>query len=526
MSSLEIQKNTTETNQPKTLKIEKNFVLSGDYCRFIDVDEEFAYVSNFGGQIFILPLETFTKESSQIIKAHTNYCFQVYKYKGMLVSCSGDSTVKVTDPNTKKCIRTFEVKSKFVFETLIVENRIFCCGRDNFIMCWNYETGKVIKKINTEVNFLSMTKPNDYIFISDTNGHVNVLDIEKYKIIHRFKVHENDVQYIINKNNILYTIGNHQEKNIKSWDCTTYKELKPFIGHEKGQVVIKTKWNYLFSAGYDHTIKIWDLDTHKCLFSVLTGGNIWCLDLNHKYIVAGYEKSILTINIEDQLQINSNNDFLKLKESQFQTDLIIHEIPVHESILKIRTGKSGYEVKKVLEKSFTKEEAEIFLEWIYGKNLNLKKIEKIANAFQIENIQKKSMQQDLMNAYNDEDSKDFYIVVKDLENEEYNEEDEEEEEEEIPVHKFILIAKCGLFRNFFENVKEETKKVQDYSGKSIETLDLFIKFLYTSQIELTADDDPQLIIEELEDAHAYYQLNKFSNLDNLLKKLKRQFNLN
>ncbi|KAJ6250059.1 hypothetical protein M0813_16431 [Anaeramoeba flamelloides] len=72
----------------------------------------------------------------------------------------------------------------------------------------------------------------------------------------------------------------------------------------------------------------------------------------------------------------------------------------------------------------------------------------------------------------------------------------------------------------FENITEESKSVKDYSGKSIESIEILIKYFYTEKIELTADHDPLLIIEELEDSIEYYQLNENSNILSQLNEIK------
>ncbi|KAJ3425990.1 kelch-like protein [Anaeramoeba flamelloides] len=100
--------------------------------------------------------------------------------------------------------------------------------------------------------------------------------------------------------------------------------------------------------------------------------------------------------------------------------------------------------------------------------------------------------------------------------------------EEIPVHKFILLARSGLFMEMFDNVneKDNLNKVQDYSNKSIESLEILIKYFYTNSIEMTADQDPKLIVDELSDAVEYYQLNAQWNFESELLKIKKQFDLN
>ncbi|KAJ3436092.1 hypothetical protein M0812_18138 [Anaeramoeba flamelloides] len=132
----------------------------------------------------------------------------------------------------------------------------------------------------------------------------------------------------------------------------------------------------------------------------------------------------------------------------------------------------------------------------------------------------------LHDLFNDEDSKDFTLLIKnddDDDDDEDEEEDEDEDEyEEIPVHKIILLTRSGLFREMFENITEESKSVKDYSGKSIESIEILIKYFYTEKIELTADHDPLLVIEELEDSIEYYQLNENSNILIQLNEIKNK----
>ncbi|KAJ6248478.1 btk-binding protein-related [Anaeramoeba flamelloides] len=208
-----------------------------------------------------------------------------------------------------------------------------------------------------------------------------------------------------------------------------------------------------------------------------------------------------------------NEEFLKLFKSGTFSDYQISEIDCHKSILSFRTGKSPEEVKKHLEENYNKKQIENFLRAIYGSNSNSKEITNISTKMGIPEFPKKKLSQDLKNLYSDENSKDFSIIVTN------DEEKEEENDVEIPVHKFLLIVRSGLFREMFQNINQDFNKVKDYSGKTVESLEILIKFFYTNEIKLIADDDPVLISEELEDAIDYYKLNKFCGLDTQLNNI-------
>ncbi|KAJ6228623.1 hypothetical protein M0813_08660 [Anaeramoeba flamelloides] len=223
--------------------------------------------------------------------------------------------------------------------------------------------------------------------------------------------------------------------------------------------------------------------------------------------------------------VSSNSDFLILYETGKFSDYSIKNIKVHKSFLECRLGQRPIkEIEQILE-NYTEKEINIFLKWVYSSAIeNYALIVEICKKLKIEQLYKANFNQDLFALYKDDDSKNFDLIVN--EDQDEDEENEEGNYEEIPVHKYVLYARSGLFRDMFDTIDENSTSVTDYSGKTVESLEILIKYFYTANIELTADDDPQLIIEELIDAKEYYQLNKLSNINYLLNNLKKQFNIN
>ncbi|KAJ3427365.1 regulator of chromosome condensation [Anaeramoeba flamelloides] len=218
-------------------------------------------------------------------------------------------------------------------------------------------------------------------------------------------------------------------------------------------------------------------------------------------------------------------DLINLLNSEKFADLCIHKVNVHKVILQCRIGLEPNNIKQIFEEHFTKSEFESVLQWVYGeKRFGLELDKKMKQYFDIPNFNSKKLINDISKLYNDEDSKDFTIKIKN--NDDEDDEDEDDEVfEEIPVHKCILYARSGLYRDMFQNIQTETNEVQDYSQKSFESLEIIIKYFYIENIHLTADDDPQLVVDELEDASEYYQLSNSGLFNGFLKNIKRQFKL-
>ncbi|KAJ6250773.1 hypothetical protein M0813_15588 [Anaeramoeba flamelloides] len=220
-------------------------------------------------------------------------------------------------------------------------------------------------------------------------------------------------------------------------------------------------------------------------------------------------------------------DMKDIFKSGAVSDKTISNINYHNVIFEARIPKNRELLLRVLN-GYGSDEVQQFLNWVYTGAISNEIVVKIANASGIQGIESYNLSDDLRKLSKDEESYDFTILVKiedeeedeEEEEEEENEEEEEEDYEEIPCHKVILAARSKLFRDMFENIKEEANTVKDISGKSFECLEVFVNYLYTDQIEFTADHDVESILEELEDAGEYYQLYQELNFKMKLDKIK------
>ncbi|KAJ3449105.1 hypothetical protein M0812_05249 [Anaeramoeba flamelloides] len=267
---------------------------------------------------------------------------------------------------------------------------------------------------------------------------------------------------------------------------------------------------------------IQDIDCRYHLFAILTQDNeIWVqglfngTDSNNTSVIRKIQTGTNLINelsSFNQMKCTSENlifffksnsyltqDLENLLKNGYFSDCDIQNIQVHKILIETRIGKSFDLIKKYLESNCKLNEIQDLLKWIYcDQMINFKRINEILNHLGIQNAQKtKLLKNDLKQLLFDEQTSDFKIVMK----------NEEEEEEELYIHKFILAARSGLFLNMFQNIEENLQKVKDYSGKSLETIELLISFLYTDELPITADTDQEFIKEEFEDIVEYYQLN-------------------
>ncbi|KAJ3448142.1 pep-cterm sorting domain-containing protein [Anaeramoeba flamelloides] len=243
--------------------------------------------------------------------------------------------------------------------------------------------------------------------------------------------------------------------------------------------------------------------------------------------ITGVEYYTLWVVTSDEYEranklMQSYLPYQKLLEAKEHTDMEISGIKVHSSMLRLRTDLEPQYIKNHLEKALLNEDYyQEFVDFIYGKDFKIQN-ESVKDCFRVlgldfENFP--SFGEQLTKKFNkDNDEKDFTILVPDPE--------EPEEVDEIDVHKIILQARSGLYRNMFNNVQDNTSQVKDFSGKSIDTLELIIKYFYTGNLDITADMDIDIILEELQDAQEYFQIDPKLNFVNDLHQLTRKYQKN
>ncbi|KAJ3428874.1 kelch domain-containing protein [Anaeramoeba flamelloides] len=144
----------------------------------------------------------------------------------------------------------------------------------------------------------------------------------------------------------------------------------------------------------------------------------------------------------------------------------------------------------------------------FAKNFEFPHLLNILN--QEENCFTKSVDKlktDLIKFYDEESSKDFTIIV---------------DEVEILVHKDILIAFSELYRDMFYTIDEEENTVKEASKRKPKSIKALIEFFYTRDI-IDMEFD---IAVDLLDAVQYYGLNINSPITSLnIKKLKTTMDL-
>ncbi|KAJ5066504.1 ankyrin repeat family protein [Anaeramoeba ignava] len=230
------------------------------------------------------------------------------------------------------------------------------------------------------------------------------------------------------------------------------------------------------------------------------------------------------------------DDFHNLFIEKQLVDFEISTFGVHKLIIEARTGKKAEEIEKILMK-YTDNEIKNVLTWIYKGELKGKKEKKekeekeenkktkdILKECGINNIAMRDLKEDIgkLYYYDDDDEKENKIQNENSNenlNENLNENQKdfiiEVEGKQIKAHKLVLAARSNLFRQTFILIKDDSNRTKDFTEKSFEAMNFFIKFLYTDQMDekeyrdLVEKDSQDFDFDFFND---YYQLHPNSRI--------------
>lgn len=163
--------------------------------------------------------------STKILRGHTNGIMCLQFDDNILATGSYDATIKIWDINTGEEIRTLAGHTAGVRCLQFEDNRLFSGGLDRTIRLWNWKTGELLRT-----------------FPGHTGGIVSL----------HFA------------NNILAT--GSMDHTIRVWNFPD-KSTFNLKGHTDwvNAVKIDGPSRTIFSASDDCTVRLWDLDTKRCL---------------------------------------------------------------------------------------------------------------------------------------------------------------------------------------------------------------------------------------------------------------------
>ncbi|KAH7377703.1 F-box/WD repeat-containing protein pof1 [Pyrenochaeta sp. MPI-SDFR-AT-0127] len=197
--------------------------------------------------------------STRILKGHTNGVMCLQFDDRILMTGSYDATVKVWDIATGQEIRTITGHTQGIRCLQFDDSKLITGSLDNTIKVWNWRTGELIRTLTGHSHGVIGLHMADKLLASGSSDNTI--------IVHDF--------------------NNYQRTQL--------------MGHTDwvNAVKIDLPSRTLFSASDDMTVKLWDLDTHRCIktYEGHVGQVQQVLPLPHEFEID-----------EDEFVANANND--------------------------------------------------------------------------------------------------------------------------------------------------------------------------------------------------------------------------
>ncbi|NJM76398.1 MAG: hypothetical protein HC852_12170 [Acaryochloridaceae cyanobacterium RU_4_10] len=267
------------------------------------------------------------------------------------LSGSDDCTLKLWEVKTGRCLRTFFGHTSSVMSVCLSADSKFALsgGDDQTMKLWNVETGRCLHTFMGQDGFVnSVHLSNDSQFLLSGNGHIltksdNTLKLWKTKnanpdiasmqlslvlsteisislaltyerILAQAYEEIQEENYVaaaqhIRKARAIFGYNQHC-KAFKYWcdlyTCLTCKadvqgwKNAQFIGHidSVGSICLSVDNRFALSGSSDKTLKLWDIETGKCLRTFTGHTNIVssvCLSTENRFVLSGSNDKTLKL---------------------------------------------------------------------------------------------------------------------------------------------------------------------------------------------------------------------------------------
>lgn len=235
-----------------------------------------------------------TGDFERTLKGHTDSVQDIaFDAQGkLLVSCSADMSIKVWDFQTYDCIKTLQGHDHNVSSVCFVPSgdHIISSSRDKSIKMWEVATGYCVKTYKGHREWVRMVRvySDQYIASCSNDQTVRVWALQTKDCKLELREHDHVVECLAwapesatgaineaanedNKSEGGKFIGpflasGSRDKTIKIWDVTSGSCLFTLVGHDNWVrgLVFHPGGKYLLSASDDKTMRVWDLAHKRC----------------------------------------------------------------------------------------------------------------------------------------------------------------------------------------------------------------------------------------------------------------------
>ncbi|ETO05854.1 hypothetical protein RFI_31543 [Reticulomyxa filosa] len=219
--------------------------------------------------------------------------YSIFDGGQFICSGSNDNTVRVWDVKNNKQIQSFNGHSNSVYDVKFSPYH-YCNNNRRYVICsssldkticfWDIKDNQQLKLLNDHTQWVggiefSPFNGGRYLCSGSADTTIRLWDVETYKSLHVFNGHTNNVwcvdisplQSNNDKSNSIGVIGGNgyticsgsYDHTIRIWDIETTKQLILLNGHKNTVSGVKygpnELGNTILSGSYDSSVRLWDI---------------------------------------------------------------------------------------------------------------------------------------------------------------------------------------------------------------------------------------------------------------------------
>jgi WD40 repeat protein len=225
--------------------------------------------------------------------------------RGRLISGCQNGDIRIFDMDSGECVRTL-VGHKANVNALVFSKfgQLISGSSDLSVRVWDSESGECLETLRDDIenDVRALVMSPKWKLIGATGQDIKLWDLNTGECSKSIKSHECFVdRLVINGKGQLVSAGGFGDSTIKVWNVDTgssswKKCIKTLHGHTKGVTALACinddRQNLVISGGEDGEVKIWCLETGRCLRTITdhkSGACSLVVNARGDRIVSGHE---------------------------------------------------------------------------------------------------------------------------------------------------------------------------------------------------------------------------------------------
>ncbi|XP_019849787.1 PREDICTED: E3 ubiquitin-protein ligase TRAF7-like [Amphimedon queenslandica] len=230
-------------------------------------------------------------EGPRTMTGHDGIILAVCSKDNYLYSGSSDKTIKVWDTKTLSLVSSFVAHDDPICSLTTHENKLYS-GSLRSIKVWDLsDDNKLLKVLPTQNHWVRALAVSGKYLYSGSYRAVKIWDLLSMEVAHVLQCNGGSVYSLALTSR--YIVCGTYENMIHLWDINTLAEITSLSGHVGTVYALAELSNpggqsRLFSASYDKTIRVWNMDLMTCAQTMSRHeGSVTCLTVNRGSIISG-----------------------------------------------------------------------------------------------------------------------------------------------------------------------------------------------------------------------------------------------